>query len=436
MVPKFDVAIVGAGVAGCLMAAGLAKKGLSVCLIERKPISKIGVKVCGDALIADSKLKEIGFQPPKGYVERELYGFKVYVPGLDVITLKAKVLLLDREGFGRWLFERALDQGVTPFESTIAINPIISDGWVKGVKVKRLNEPPLTINSGLTVDASGVASFLRRKLPREWWVSEEVTRYDLALCYREIRLAEGFDDDYCSIYYDQAISPMGYLWIFPKSKGKVNVGVGLRMNVKAPLREVLHHHLACDPRFNSSRILHAGWGVVPARHPLKCFTSNGFMVIGDAAYQATCGLGEGLRPSIVSAYLAAQEAAEAAYYGLEDLWGYNVKYLKTLGLAQVQSAAFTYYFERLSDERRNKLLSNFAEGSFNLEAFLNFKIDAKILAHSAKLGLQQFKELIGEWRLVREVKSIYTAYPEASKNYPEWSLRADNFWSKIKASTY
>ena len=42
---KFDVIVVGAGTAGSMTAKTVAKSGLKVCLIDRKPRHDIGEKV-------------------------------------------------------------------------------------------------------------------------------------------------------------------------------------------------------------------------------------------------------------------------------------------------------------------------------------------------------------------------------------------------------
>jgi digeranylgeranylglycerophospholipid reductase len=47
---KYDAIVVGAGTAGCLAAKTIAEKGLKVCIVEKKPKTEIGEKICGDAL--------------------------------------------------------------------------------------------------------------------------------------------------------------------------------------------------------------------------------------------------------------------------------------------------------------------------------------------------------------------------------------------------
>ncbi|MEM1700411.1 MAG: FAD-dependent oxidoreductase, partial [Desulfurococcaceae archaeon] len=60
---KYDVAVVGAGVAGLYASYVLALKGWKVALVESKHRSKIGDRVCGDA-IGTHHFKELGIHIP------------------------------------------------------------------------------------------------------------------------------------------------------------------------------------------------------------------------------------------------------------------------------------------------------------------------------------------------------------------------------------
>ena len=62
---SFDVIVVGAGTGGTTAARFAAQKGLDVCLIDRKGRSKIGDKICGDAVGADI-FDFLKINPPKG----------------------------------------------------------------------------------------------------------------------------------------------------------------------------------------------------------------------------------------------------------------------------------------------------------------------------------------------------------------------------------
>ncbi|MGV9142162.1 MAG: NAD(P)/FAD-dependent oxidoreductase, partial [Promethearchaeota archaeon] len=62
---NFDVIIVGAGTGGTTAARFCAKQGLDVCLIDTKERSKIGDKICGDA-VGNEIFDFLGIPHPKG----------------------------------------------------------------------------------------------------------------------------------------------------------------------------------------------------------------------------------------------------------------------------------------------------------------------------------------------------------------------------------
>ncbi|MEM1596377.1 MAG: FAD-dependent oxidoreductase, partial [Desulfurococcaceae archaeon] len=59
----YDVIVVGAGVAGLYASYQLASMGWKVALVESKPASKIGDRVCGDA-IGIHHFEELSLQVP------------------------------------------------------------------------------------------------------------------------------------------------------------------------------------------------------------------------------------------------------------------------------------------------------------------------------------------------------------------------------------
>jgi len=115
----FDVVVVGAGTAGTIAARFAAKKGLSVCLIDRKEKHQIGDKICGDA-VGNEIFDFLNINHPKNE-ELSCYikGAKIYSPNLKkCITLvdpKQAGYIINRLEFGQRLLNEALDAGVAQF---------------------------------------------------------------------------------------------------------------------------------------------------------------------------------------------------------------------------------------------------------------------------------------------------------------------------------
>ena len=78
----FDVIIVGAGTGGTTAARFTAKKGLNVCLIDRKKREDIGDKICGDA-VGNEIFDILKISHPKDEeLSCHIKGAKIYSPNL------------------------------------------------------------------------------------------------------------------------------------------------------------------------------------------------------------------------------------------------------------------------------------------------------------------------------------------------------------------
>jgi len=113
--------------------------------------------------------------------------------------------MVNRRAFGQRLLKEAMDSGASLLDSTQALEPIIEGGFVKGVVIKDLRTNlKMEIKERVTIDASGYAAVLRRRLPPEVGIDATVDRKDEVLCYREIRVlkTEIEEPEFCQIYLD------------------------------------------------------------------------------------------------------------------------------------------------------------------------------------------------------------------------------------------
>src|SRR5439155_1554525 len=84
---------------------------------------------------------------------------------------------------------------------------------------------------------------------------------------------------HCDIYLDQEKAPGGYLWLFPKSEDKVNIGLGIQQKRSSkPLSALLKDWLATDDRFKEMTPLSDDsnltgswqvWARCPTSHPSR-----------------------------------------------------------------------------------------------------------------------------------------------------------------------
>lgn len=328
-----DLLVVGAGSAGCAAAITARKAGLSVLVLERKPFERIGEKTCGDCMESmelDWTREVLGVDLEPSVVARDM-GARVYTSDwsrfLRLPPSTCARAMVDRPRMGAILRDAAVAAGAELRCGLRVQDWIVEDGAVAGVRTSEGEFRALCC-----IDASGAATGLRAKIAIPGLFLE---RRDgegrMAFAYREIVDLEeplSHPGD-IAIAYDLAASNGGYVWYFPLSPTRVNIGIGgLAANLPWAKRmesDVLARGLKVKER------LHAAGAFLPARTFLSCAVAPGFLACGDAACCVGPLDGAGIHSSMLSGHLAALQAAGALKQGgatLERLWGYQGAYLR------------------------------------------------------------------------------------------------------------
>jgi digeranylgeranylglycerophospholipid reductase len=434
---KYDAIIVGAGTAGCLAAKTVAEKGLKVCLIEKKPQSEIGEKICGDAL-GEHHLKFLGLEKPTGgELEAKIDGIKIFSPDENtVFTIADKDFigyLLNRRLFGQWVLKKATDAGASLQDNMNFRSPIIEKGGVVGVTAKNMKTGKVTeLHSKVVVDATGYFGMVRKQLPAEMGIERDLDHLDVEACYREIRQLKQETENtrYCEIYLNQKASPGGYIWVFPKGGARVNVGIGaiMRPNYPNP-KEQLYKTTLGKPMYENSLVLSAGSWFDPVRRPLDNMVGNGIMLVGDAASLVNPIHGGGIGPSMLSGYFAGQQIAEVLSKGeptKEALWGYNKRYIDTYGKKQGTLDIFKMFLLSCSDEDLNygmneKLMTedDVLKAGMGDDFHLNITETAKrVFRGLRKVGF--LNKLHSTVVMMRGLSAHYNTYPTSPTGFEPW----------------
>lgn len=442
--------VVGAGTGGCLAAKTTAEAGLKVCLIERKKREEIGEKICGDAM-GEHHLKNLGLEKPQnGELEKRIEGIKIYSPDLETVFTIAHEdfvgYLLNRRLFGQWLLKKALDEGAILLDSTQCLEPMIEKGFVTGVSVKNLKTVKnIRLRGKVVLDASGFLAVIRRKLPKQMRIENEVANEDVEACYREIRQLrqEVENTKYCEIYFNQNVTPGGYAWIFPKSGAKVNAGLGICMQGKFPNpKSQFYKHILTKPMFEGSLLLNYGAWYDPTRKPLDNMVGNGIAIIGDAACLVNPIHGGGIGPSMLSGYLAGKtiiEALEKGDVSQKSLWHYNRKYMEMYGTKQAGLDVFrmlllTSHDVDLSYGMKYKLLTE--EDVLKAGLGEDFRLNITETAKRVFRGLGRLRflnKLRLTANLIKQVQAHYRNYPETPENFEGWRIKTEALFKEVKS---
>jgi digeranylgeranylglycerophospholipid reductase len=210
---------------------------------------------------------------------------------------------------------------------------------------------------------------------------------DIEVCAQFLVQDQGIDDEYCEFYLGNDIAPGGYVWAFPKGEKLANVGIGLqgsRSGPGAPMRLLREFLKKSMPQ---GKIVEIMVGGVPVSGPIESTTSDGVMLIGDAARQSDPITGGGIINGMKAGIMAGEVAAGAISEGdtsRASLGPYEDMWRETIGKQISRNYDLKEFFVNLSDNDLNDLVGSL-EGEdtsqMDLKTLLKvlFKLNPKLL---------------------------------------------------------
>lgn len=436
----YDLVVVGAGTAGCMASYTASKLGLKVCLIDRKPYKQIGDKVCGDA-IGKHHFEYLEIEEPLDCVESVIKCISVYSPDKEaVFKIKGRDIegfTLNRHKFGQKLLGMCINSGVELLDGHTAIRPLVMEGFVRGVELVDSRGAKKKIEGKVTIDASGFTAILRNNLPSEFGI-EKPSRGDFIACYREIRSSSDYSPHECLIFLDQDIAPGGYYWIFPEGEDKINVGIGISMELSYPNpKEALHKYVIKNQK---TRVIKSGGWAVPIRRPLDSLVADGIMFVGDAGCLVNPIHGGGMGPSMISGKIAAEVASYAISsddVSKKSLWRYNIEYMRSYGAKQASLDVFRVFLQSLSNRELNygmkyQLIKDRDVLKTSIEGELKLSLSEKILRLFSGFGnLRLVIKLKKIAEKMRDVKNLYMKYPSIN-GFESWRGKVRRIFQELR----
>ena len=331
---EVDALVVGAGPGGSTAAWHLARRGLSVLLVDRSTFPR--EKVCGDGLTprAVAVMERMGVDPGgPGFFPVE--GCRVVGTGGRSVefvwpgarSFPALGLVRRRLDFDHLLARRASDAGADVREGVEALRPLVRDGRVAGAVLREADGEEQVVRSRFVVASDGAAGRFAARAGVErdprGPVAVAARRY-----FRSPRPQDAMFEAYLTLRDGDRWLP-GYGWVFPMGDGELNVGAYVVRG-------------AADgdgPRVSARRAFDAfvatlpdGWGLVEERAtgPLgsaaipmavtrRRVAVPGLLLVGDAAGLANPFTGEGIGYAMESAEVAAELIGRAAARSDPDL---------------------------------------------------------------------------------------------------------------------
>lgn len=335
-----------------------AEAGLDVFLLEKR--QEIGEPIrCAEGVSIRSELKELIDVEPS-WISTEIQGARMHSPNGDsIFTTGVKGegggYILDRKIFDRGLATRATRSGALVMVKTRATGLTRKDGQIIVSAVCQGER--LQIEAPLVIGADGVES----KVARWAGMDSKMKPEDIMVCAQFLVLDEGIDPDYCEFFFGNLIAPGGYIWIFPKGDGRANVGIGLQGSRSGPGMPVRLLESFIQKRMPKAKVLQMMAGGIPTSGPMKSITSDGVMLVGDAAHQSDPLTGGGIINAMRAGVLAGQAAARAV--STEDasqaaLREYEGRWKSSFGKQLVKSYNAKKFFLSLDDDDFNHLVKS------------------------------------------------------------------------------
>jgi len=396
MEEKYDVAVVGGGPAGLSAAYSAAKAGAKVILLEKDEAIAHSVRTSGVTWI--SEMERLGI-PSKYYNPVQNYRF--VSPSNDILIpgSAAKSCVLDVRATYQHLAFMAAEAGAEIMIRSNVINVVRDGNKIAGVKAST-PKGDLTVPSTLVIDASGFSASVARKAGAagEWKRYGVGAEYE---CY-----CDDIDSATWTLMVGQRYSDAGYAWIFPLSKNRVRIGVGIgRPESSAEPLEKLHDIMKkrLKPLDAMGKIqpIELHYGFIPNEGVRRDSVADGLLMVGDSAGQSNPLVLEGIRYAIEFGRLAGDVGARSLSRNAsrESLMEYE-KTWKAKVESKIQSALKVQTrWLGLSDEQWDREIEILRD--MTVDEFLDFiKADftagkmMKLALHHPKLAARQLFNMI------------------------------------------
>ena len=379
MKSKYDVLVIGGGPAGALAAKTAVEKGLSACIVEKRPA--IGAPVrCAEGIGKEALLEFI--EPDPRWISAEMTGAGIVAPDGFFMKLNSAMAgskvgyVLDRKFFDRELVWKAAEAGADVAVKARASAPIMENGFVKGAKISAGGKIT-DVRAEVVIAADGVES----KFSKWCGIDTTVPVREIMSSVQYVMADIDIDPHATIFYLGNDVAPEGYLWIFPKGNRTANVGIGISGRKSGEghrAKDYLDKFVA--KTFPDGKTIEYIPGGVSVCRPLDCTVADGLLITGDAARVVDPLTGGGIYNAMFTGRLAAEVAADC------------------IGKGDVSKKCLMAYDKAWRASKMGKAI----ERNYHIKEYLISQPDTKLneIIHSvSKLNLAEFSTL----NLIKEI---------------------------------
>lgn len=371
------IIIAGGGHGGIACGAILARNGYDVTVYEKNKRKDMGYDWTD---IFDRKaFTAIGMDVP----EKELWNLKndmtFFGPGMKTALRQNTPedqleIQMERKDIYNCIIKYAEDCGVKFQYGDAVESPLMLGNRIVGIKTEKSE-----VYADLVIDACGINSPLRKKLPSHLGIQNEAQEYERFYVWRgfyeKVDCGE-VEDKFKVLLFHRG--KLGISWVAAEEE-YTDILIGRFNELDEEEVEKTLEILREENEHLGKKLVRGGEFVqIPVRQPLAVLVADGYAAIGDSAFMTVPIIGSGIANSMKAAKILANVIIDdkTESYSAASLWKYQKGFYNEIGSALAPLAAVKLLLTRLDPDELDYI---FEKGILNAD-------DMTIGADSTSLG--------------------------------------------------
>lgn len=351
------IVVAGAGHGGLVAAIKLARIGYDVTLFERNAKKEMGLPQ-QDVFEKDT-FAYIDLPSPKNITicknQLTFVPLETTTAPLTLPQPEEEAIVMERKVLINHLLNLAEKSGVKIKYNCPVIEPIILGSRVAGIKTFEGD-----FYGDIVIDACGVESPLRNKLPSFMNVNREIKDFDVIHAYRahfekNVTVPQPQTDYDILVKEDGTV---GFSWVVTE-----NDFVDVLICRFSPLtQEIVLEELQkiCSeyPHISKNFIRGGLYLKIPVCQPLSVLVADGYAAVGDSAFMTYPVKGSGISYSMKAGAMLAEAIGNdtLGLFNCETLWEYQRRFFKEIGFAAGRLALLKNLLTYFTAQEINDLL--------------------------------------------------------------------------------